>query len=308
MSDRIEKHGLQISPALYAFIEKEALPQSGVDPEKFWTGFAALATKLMPQNRALLAERDRLQAAIDSWHKEHPAKPIDREAYTAFLKEIGYLQPEGADFAIGTENVDPEIATVAGPQLVVPLTNARFALNAANARWGSLYDALYGTDAIAQEGELAPGKGYNQKRGDKVISFARDVLDQAVPLASGSWKDAGSLSVRDGVLKPALKDPSQFKGYVGDPAAPSAILLAHNGLHIEIHVDLGHMIGKTDKAGISDVVLESAITTIMDCEDSIAAVDAEDKAGAYRNWLGLMDASLTASFEKGGKTMTRALN
>ncbi|HVW75854.1 MAG TPA: malate synthase G [Rhizomicrobium sp.] len=308
MSDRIEKHGLKISPALYAFIEKEALPKSGVDPDKFWAGFAALAVKLMPQNRALLAERDRLQAAIDTWHKAHPAKPIDQDAYTAFLKEIGYLQPEGADFQIGTENVDPEIATVAGPQLVVPLTNARFALNAANARWGSLYDALYGTDAIPQEGELAPGKGYNQKRGDKVIAFARDVLDQAAPLASGSWKDITGLSVEGGVLKPALKDPSQFKGYTGDTVAPSIILLEHNGLHIEVHVDRSHVIGKTDKAGISDVVLESAITTIMDCEDSIAAVDAEDKAGAYRNWLGLMNASLTARFEKGGKSMTRALN
>src|ERR1700761_8708345 len=307
-NNRIEKHGLKVSPALYSFIEKEALPGSGVDPDKFWAGFAALAVKLMPQNHALLAERDRLQAAIDAWHKAHPARPIDQAAYTAFLKEIGYLVPEGADFTIGTANVDPEIATIAGPQLVVPLTNARFALNALNARWGSLYDALYGTDAIAQEGELAPGKGYNQKRGDKVIAFARDVLDQAAPLASGSWKDIDGLSVEGGVLKPALKDPSQFKGYVGDAEDPSLVLLEHNGLHIEIHVDLGHMIGKTDKAGISDVVRESAITPIMDCEDSIAAVDAEDKAGAYRNWLGLMEASLTASFEKGGKTMTRALN
>ena len=222
MSDRIEKHGLKISPALYSFIEKEALPGSGVDPDKFWAGFAALAVKLMPQNRALLAERDRLQAAIDTWHKDHPAKPIDQAAYTAFLKEIGYLQPEGADFQIGTENVDPEIATVAGPQLVVPLTNARFALNAANARWGSLYDALYGTDAIPQDGELAAGKGYNPKRGDKVIAFARDALDQAVPLASGSWKDiTAALSVEGGALKPALKDPSQFKGYVGDAGAPT---------------------------------------------------------------------------------------
>src|SRR6201996_5847666 len=308
MSERIEKHGLKVSPALYSFIEKEALPGSGVDPDKFWAGFAALAIKLMPQNRALLAERDKLQAAIDQWHKDHPAKPIDQAAYAAFLKEIGYLQPEGADFQIGTENVDPEIAVVAGPQLVVPLTNARFALNAANARWGSLYDALYGTDAISQEGELAPGKGYNAKRGEKVIAFAREALDQAAPLASGSWKDITGLSVEGGALKPALKDPSQFKGYVGDAGAPSTVLLAPNGVHIEIHVDRSHVIGKTDKAGISDVVLESAITTIMDCEDSIAAVDAEDKAGAYRNWLGLMNGTLSASFEKGGKVMQRALN
>ena len=308
MSDRIEKHGLKVSPALHSFIEKEALPDSGVDPDIFWAGFAALAVKLMRENRALLAERDRLQAAIDQWHKAHPARPVDVAAYTAFLKEIGYLQPEGEDFQIGTANVDPEIAIVAGPQLVVPLTNARFALNAANARWGSLYDALYGTDAISQEGELAPGKGYNAKRGEKVIAIARDVLDKAAPLASGSWKDITSLSVEDGALKPALKDACQFKGYAGEAASPGVVLLSHNGLHIEVHVDRNHAIGKTDKAGISDVVLESAITTIMDCEDSIAAVDAEDKAGAYRNWLGLMNGTLTASFKKGGKTMQRAAN
>src|SRR5476649_1867345 len=308
MPDRIEKHGLKISPALCDFIEKEALPGSGVDAPTFWAGFAALAVKLMPQNRALLATRDRLQAAIDGWHKANPAKPIDALDYTAFLREIGYLQPKGADFQIGTSNVDPEIATVAGPQLVVPLTNARFALNAANARWGSLYDALYGTDAISQDGELAAGKGYNPRRGEKVIAFAREALDQATPLASGSWKDISGLSVEGGALKPALKDPSQFKGYVGDAASPRTVLLAHNGLHIEVHVDHSHVIGKTDKAGISDVVLESAITTIMDCEDSIAAVDAEDKVGAYRNWLGLMNGTLTASFEKGGKTLQRAAN
>ena len=308
MVDRVSVHGLAVARELHDFIATEALPGSGVDADKFWAGFAALAVRLMPQNKALLAERDRLQAAIDGWHKAHPAKPIDAAAYTAFLKEIGYLQPEGADFQIGTSNVDPEIGEIAGPQLVVPLTNARFALNAANARWGSLYDALYGTDAISQDGELAPGKGYNPKRGEKVIAFAREALDKAVPLAGGSWKDIGALVVEDGALTPALKDPSQFKAYQGEASAPSVILLAHNGLHVEIHMDRGTPIGKADKAGISDVVLESAITTIMDCEDSIAAVDAQDKAGAYRNWLGLMNGTLTASFEKGGKILQRAAN
>jgi len=308
MADRISVQGLQVARPLHDFITREALPGSGVEADKFWSGFAALATRLMPQNKALLAERDRLQAAIDQWHRSHPAKPIDAAAYTAFLKEIGYLQPEGPDFQIGTKNVDPEIASIAGPQLVVPLTNARFALNALNARWGSLYDALYGTDAIAQDGELAAGKGYNQKRGEKVIGFAREALDRAAPLASGSWKDVPGLSVAGANLVPALKDPGQFKGYAGDEKAPSIVVLAHNGLHIEIHVDRNHPIGKTDQAGISDVVLESAITTIMDCEDSIAAVDAADKVGAYRNWLGLLNGSLTAKFEKGGKVMERAAN
>jgi malate synthase len=308
MVDRVSVHGLAVARELHDFIAKEALPGSGVDADKFWAGFAALAVRLMPQSKALLAERDRLQAAIDGWHKAHPAKPIDAAAYTAFLKEIGYLLAEGPDFQIGTSNVDPEIGEIAGPQLVVPLTNARFALNAANARWGSLYDALYGTDAISQDGELAPGKGYNPKRGEKVIAFAREALDRSAPLATGSWKDVGDLAIEGGALEPALKDPAQFKGYAGSASDPSVILLGHNGLHIEIHRDRATPIGKTDKAGISDVVLESAITTIMDCEDSIAAVDAQDKAGAYRNWLGLMNASLTASFEKGGKTVARALN
>ncbi len=308
MADRITVHGLQVARELHDFIAREALPGTGLDADKFWAGFAALATELMPVNRELLATRDRLQAAIDAWHRENPEKPIEALDYTAFLREIGYLVPEGTDFQIGTTNVDPEIATIAGPQLVVPLTNARFALNAVNARWGSLYDALYGTDAIAQDGELAAGKGYNEKRGAAVIDFARGVLDMSAPLAGGSWKDATGFAVKNGALDPALKDPSQFAGYVGDAAAPSQILLAHNGLHIEVHFDPATPIGKSDKAGISDVVLESAITTIMDCEDSIAAVDAEDKVGAYRNWLGLMDGSLTASFQKGGKTLERKAN
>jgi len=308
MTDRVPVHGLQVARELHDFIAKEALPGTGVDADRFWKGFAELAVKMMPENRALLAQRDKLQAAIDAWHKENPERPIDPLDYTAFLREIGYLVPEGNDFQIGTQNVDPEIATMAGPQLVVPLTNARFALNAVNARWGSLYDALYGTDAIAQDGELASGKGYNQKRGDAVIAFARDALDQAMPLAGGSWKDISALAVKNGALEPALKDPSMFKGYAGDAASPSLILLEQNGLHIEIHLDRSTPIGKTDKAGISDVVLEAAITTIMDCEDSIAAVDAQDKVGAYRNWLGLLNDTLTANFEKGGKTLTRKAN
>jgi malate synthase len=293
---------------LHDFVVQKALPGSGVDAQKFWSGFAALATEHMPTNRALLATRDRLQAAIDEWHRENPERPVDLVDYTSFLREIGYLKPEGNDFQIGTQNVDPEIATLAGPQLVVPLTNARFALNAVNARWGSLYDALYGTDAISQDGDLAPGKGYNQKRGDKVIAFARDFLDQSLPLATGSWKEVSGIAVQNGKLSPALKDAAQFKGYVGDAAAPSAILLEQNGLHIEIQLDRNTAIGKTDRCGISDVVLEAAITTIMDCEDSIAAVDAADKVAAYSNWLGLMDGTLTAKFEKGGKVMERAAN
>ena len=308
MTDRVPVHGLQVARELHDFIAKEALPGTGVDADRFWKGFAELAVKLMPENRALLAQRDKLQAAIDAWHKENPERPIDPLDYTAFLREIGYLVPEGNEFQIGTQNVDPEIATMAGPQLVVPLTNARFALNAVNARWGSLYDALYGTDAIAQDGELASGKGYNQKRGDAVIAFARDALDQAAPLAGGSWKDISGLAVKNGALEPELKDPAMFKGYAGDAASPNLILLEQNGLHIEIHLDRSTPIGKTDKAGISDVVLEAAITTIMDCEDSIAAVDAQDKVAAYRNWLGLMNGSLTARFEKGGKTVDRAAN
>ena len=315
MTNRIEKNGLAVSPVLYDFVEREALPGTGLEPGAFWAGFSELVHDLAPRNRALLAERDRLQAAIDDWHRSHRSRPIDTEAYTGFLKEIGYFEPDGPDFQITTINVDPEIALTAGPQLVVPLTNARFALNAANARWGSLYDALYGTDAIPQDGDLAPGKTYNPRRGGKVIAFAREVLDQAVPLAGASHKDAAGYTLERGALKIALRsgirvalqDPTQFKGYTGPGASPTAILLQHNGLHLEIHIDRSHPIGKTDPAGISDLVLESAITTIMDCEDSIAAVDAEDKAFAYRNWLGLMNGSLTARFAKGGGMIDRSL-
>ncbi|MBV9549947.1 MAG: malate synthase G [Alphaproteobacteria bacterium] len=308
MTNRIEKNGLQIAAVLYDFVAQQALPGTGVEETKFWSGFSELVHRLAPQNKALLAERDRLQTAIDDWHKAHKGQPHDAAVYRAFLESIGYLVKEGPVFQISTENVDPEIATVAGPQLVVPLTNARFALNAANARWGSLYDALYGTDAIAQEGELAPGRGYNEKRGAAVIAFARTALDQAVPLADGSWGDARGFAVKSGTLEPALADPGLFKGYAGDPSAPSLLLFEHNGLHIEVHLDRATPIGKADKAGISDVVLESAITTIMDCEDSIAAVDAEDKVLAYGNWLGLMNGTLTATFDKAGRAVTRSLN
>jgi malate synthase len=316
MTNTIRHDGLEISPVLHDFILREALPGTGLDPAAFWTGFSRLAHELAPQNRALLAERERLQTAIDDWHRQHKARPINREAYTAFLEKIGYLEPEGGDFQIATANVDPEIALIAGPQLVVPLTNARFALNAANARWGSLYDALYGSDAIPQDGELAPGKSYNAARGERVIAFARDFLDRAVPLEGASHKEVAGYTLVRGALKAALgsgaradlKDPSQFKGYAGPGQTPSLILLQHHGLHIEIHVDRSHAIGKTDPAGVSDVVLESAITTIMDCEDSIAAVDAQDKVAAYRNWLGLMTGSLTARFPKAGAMVDRALN
>jgi len=308
MTNRIEKNGLRVSAALHDFITRQVLPGTGVDAGRFWNGFSELAHRLAPQNRALLETRDRLQAAIDDWHRQRKGKPHDAAEYRAFLDSIGYLVPEGAPFEIGTQNVDPEIASVAGPQLVVPLTNARFALNAANARWGSLYDALYGTDAIAPEGDLAPGKSYNEKRGAAVIAFARQALDQAVPLASGSWADATGFAVKNGQVAPALKDPSQFKGYAGDAAAPSLLLFEKNGLHIEVRFDKSTPIGKADRCGISDVVLESAVTTIMDCEDSIAAVNAADKVEAYGNWLGLMKGDLTATFAKGGKAMTRALN
>jgi malate synthase len=308
MAERLSEHGLRIAPVLHAFIADEALPGTGIGEDAFWKGFAALATALTPVGRALLGERERLQSAIDNWHKAHPARPLDAAAYTAFLEEIGYLVPEGPDFVIGTRNVDPEIATVAGPQLVVPLTNARFALNAVNARWGSLYDALYGTDAISREGALAPGKAYNRARGEQVIAFARAALDTAAPLAAGRWADADGFSIAGGALVPALKDPSQLKGWQGDSAAPSLLLLERNGLHIEVHIDRTTPIGAADKAGISDVVLEAAVTTIMDCEDSVAVVDAGDKVQAYRNWLGLMNGTLSASFEKGGKAIERHAN
>ncbi|MBC9179752.1 malate synthase G [Pseudoroseomonas ludipueritiae] len=307
--------GLAVAPALAAFLESEALPGTGVSPEAFWSGYEAILRDLGPRNAALLAERDALQAKIDAWHREHPARPVDREAYAAFLREIGYLLPEPEGVAAATADVDDEIARIAGPQLVVPVNNARYALNAGNARWGSLYDALYGTDAIAEEGDLARGKGFNKMRGAAVIAKAREVLDAAVPLKDGTWAAVTSLAVRHGVLEletadgeTRLADPTQFAGYAGEPMSPSAVLLRHNGLHLEIVINKDHPIGCDDPAGIADLVMEAAVSTIMDCEDSVTAVDAEDKVLVYRNWLGLMKGDLAATFGKEGREMTRRLN
>jgi malate synthase len=305
MTQRTDKNGLQVAAELVDFIEGAALPGTGIDAGTFWAGLSDLVHDLGPKNRALLQTRADMQAKIDSWHKERAGQPHDADAYTSFLREIGYLVPEGPAFEIDTKGVDPEIAQVPGPQLVVPITNARFALNAANARWGSLYDAYYGTDAL---GDLPQGKGYDADRGARVVAQAKAFLDDAVPLASGSHADVTGYAVVDGALTPALKDPAQFVGYRGDAAAPEAILLRNNGLHIEIRIDATHNIGKTDPAGVADVLLESAMSTIMDCEDSVAAVDAEDKVVAYGNWLGLMKGDLSETFEKGGQQVTREMH
>ncbi len=312
---RIEQHGLAIDTALYDFLVKEALPGTGVDADRFFADFSAIVHDLAPRNRELLAKRDSLQAQIDDWYRRNGA-PTDIDAYQAFLREIGYLLPEGDDFSVSTENVDAEMAEIAGPQLVVPVMNARYALNAANARWGSLYDALYGTDAIPETDGAEKGKAYNPKRGAKVIAWARDFLDQAVPLIDASWTEVASFAVVDGGLAVkaadgtaiALADPAQFAGYLGEPAAPTQILLQNNRLHIEVVIDPSTAIGKADPAHISDVRLESAVTTIMDCEDSVAAVDAEDKVVVYRNWLGLMNGGLKEEVTKGDRTFTRSLN
>ena len=294
MADRmIEKAGLQVAQELADFIDSRALPGTGIAPDTFWAGVADIFARFTPDNAALLRKRDMLQAQIDSWHEQRRGQPHDAHAYQAFLREIGYLVPEPAPFTIGSENVDEEVGRLAGPQLVVPILNARFLLNAANARWGSLYDALYGTDAIPG---AASGKGYDAGRGAQVIGWAKAFLDDAIPLADGSWADLASDDI-------VLADPSQYVG-----TSEKGKLFRHNGLHIEIVFDASHPIGATDPAGISDVILESALTAICDLEDSVAAVDAADKVAAYANWLGLMQGDLTETFEKGGATMTRALN
>ena len=311
---KIEEHGLQIDKVLHDFLVNEALPGTGIKPDRFFTSFAEIVHELEPRNKALLHKRDALQMKIDDWHKANGA-PSDMAAYETFLREIGYIVPEGPDFSVSTTNVDPEIASIAGPQLVVPVMNARYALNAANARWGSLYDALYGTDATPETDGATRGKGYNPARGEKVIAWARDFLDQAAPLAGGSWKSVSKLSVKEGMLlvsneigETGLKDPGQLAGYLENDLCDLQVLLRNNNLLIEILVDPTSEIGKSDLAHISDIWVESAITTIMDCEDSVAAVDAEDKVVVYRNWLGLMKGDLEEEVSKGGQTFTRKLN
>ncbi len=303
MSDRIEKYGLQVDHRLVAFLEEKAIVDTGISADAFWKGFSAIVHDLGPRNAALLERREDIQEQIDAWHIAN--RDADAQTYQALLRDIGYLVPEGPDFAIETTNVDPEIAAIPGPQLVVPITNARFALNAANARWGSLYDALYGTDAL---GDLPSGKGYDAARGARVIAWGRAHLDAVAPLASGSWADVKSLNVEQGALVPALRDPSQFAGYLRDEKCPLQVLLRVHGLLIEILVDPTSEIGAQDTANISDIRLESAMSAIMDCEDSVAAVDAEDKIVAYGNWLGLMRGDLAEDVTKNGKTFTRALN
>ena len=316
MTERVTVGNLRVAPVLYDFVNNEALPGTDIDPDTFWSGVDKVVADLTPKNQELLARRDDLQAQIDKWHRARVIGGFEADEYKQFLVDIGYLEPEPDDFTISTAGVDDEITTTAGPQLVVPILNARFALNAANARWGSLYDALYGTDVISEEDGAEPGNGYNPVRGDKVIAYARRFLDGAVPLASGSWSDITGVTVADGAVAATLDDggsvglqaPEQFVGYLGDAESPTAVLLVNNGLHVEILIDPDSPIGSTDKAGIKDVVLESAITTIMDFEDSVAAVDADDKVVGYRNWLGLNRGDLSEEVSKGDKTFTRVLN
>ncbi len=312
MTERVRTGDLEIDSRLFDFVRLEAAPGTGIEPAEFWKGFAALVRRLMPRNAALLARRDVLQSQIDGWHRRHPGAGFDPASYRAFLTDIGYLEPEGGAFSVGTADVDAEIAEIAGPQLVVPVTNARYALNAANARWGSLYDALYGTDVIDGPRREA---GYDPERGARVIGFARDFLDDHFVLREGSYRDARAFRISAQSLmvalphgESALQKPAAFKGYQGSTEAPSLILLEHHGLHVELHIDRAHHIGRDDPAGVSDIVIESAVTTIQDFEDSVAAVTAEEKVLGYRNWLGLMRGTLQAHFAKGGTFVTRHLN
>jgi len=316
MTEYVQKGGIQVAPALYDFVNEKAIPGTGVDVDAFWAGFDAIVNDLAPENRELLLKRDDLQAKIDAYHTERAGQAHNAEEYKAFLQEIGYLLPQAERFEALTENVEPEIGQMAGPQLVVPVMNARFALNAANARWGSLYDALYGTKALSEEDGAERTKEYNPARGAKVIAYARNVLDQAAPLASGSHADSTNYAIADGKLQVTLSggnttglaDEDKLKGFVGDAAAPTAILLQNNGLHLEVQIDASSQIGSSDPAGVNDILVEAALTTIMDCEDSVAAVDAEDKVITYSNWLGLMRGDLAETVSKGGKTFTRRMN
>jgi malate synthase len=315
MADYVKAGTLQVATELYEFINSEVIPGSEVDQEQFWSGLGSLVKDLAPRNKELLKVRDEIQSKLNAWHREN-SESFDFEKYKAFLAEIGYLEPEADDYKVSTEAVDEEVALQAGPQLVVPVNNARYAINAANARWGSLYDALYGTDAISEEDGAERGLGYNAVRGNKVIAYGRDFLDKAAPLAEGSHKDAEKYEIVDGKLTvlladgktAGLKEEEKLAGYKGEPAEPSAVLLKNNRLHFEIQIDPNHSIGKTDKAGVKDILLEAALTTIMDCEDSVAAVDAEDKVVVYRNWLGLQKGDLSANFNKSGRSMTRTMN
>ena len=316
MSARIECAGLQVDPEIHALLENEILPGTALEATAFWKALADIVKSFTPRNRKLLAVRDEMQAKISAWHKANPGADYNRAAYKAMLEDIGYLLPQPAPFKIATQNIDPEIAEIAGPQLVVPVMNARYALNAANARWGSLYDALYGTDVISEEDGAVRAGAYNPVRGHKVIEWARDFLDTHFPLNQGSHKQAAHYTIVDGDLLinqidgslSMLAAPDQFVGFAGDAGDPSGVLLKHNGLHAEIQIDREHSVGSTDAAGVKDICLESALTTIQDCEDSVAAVDAEDKTVVYRNWLGLMRGDLSESFNKGGRTLTRSLN
>jgi len=316
MSERINVGGLRVAKPLYDLVKEEIAPGTGVDPDRFWTSFGEIVCDLTPRNRELLAERDALQAHIDEWHRQHPGPTADPAAYRAFLEEIGYLVPEGENFAITTEHVDAEIARIAGPQLVVPVSIPRYALNAANARWGSLYDALYGTDVLPEDGGAERSSTYNPVRGTKVIEYANGFLDQTVPLTAGRYAEVTSYRVTEGQLvvtvegggETSLADASAFAGYREGNGCIESVLLVHNGLHIEIQIDPTHPVGKGSPAGVKDVLLEAAVTTIQDCEDSVAAVDTQDKVAVYRNWLGLMKGDLKASFQKGRKSVERTLD